>query len=175
MAAVHRRNTVRRKAGPSGLVELRRVRVADLPEFFDHQLDPEASRMAAFGNRDSANRDLFLAHWQESLQNHKADWKSVLVDGRLVGYVGLFELFGKPSVAYWYSREVWGRGVATFALQEFLRSVATRPVFARVAADNLGSIRVLEKAGFTVIGREKNFAELRGEEIEELVFRRDAT
>ena len=35
--------------------------------------------------------------------------------------------------------------------------------------DNLASLRVLEKCGFVVIGREKGFANARGMEIEEVV------
>ena len=41
-----------------------------------------------------------------------------------------------------------GRGVATAALGLFVAEVAERPLFAFVAASNVGSIRVLEKNGF---------------------------
>jgi hypothetical protein len=40
-------------------VLLRDVEEDDLPVFFEHQLDPEATRMAAFSARD---RKAFLAH-----------------------------------------------------------------------------------------------------------------
>ena len=41
-------------------VTLREVTQEDLPIFFEHQLDAEATRMAAFPSRD---RDAFMAHW----------------------------------------------------------------------------------------------------------------
>jgi len=44
------------------LVFLRDVVEGDLPDFFDHQRDPEATRMAAFPARD---RDAFMVHWVE--------------------------------------------------------------------------------------------------------------
>lgn len=44
----------------------------------------------------------------------------------------------------------WGKGVATAALSQFLKVVTTRPLYAYVAKHNVGSIRVLEKCGFTV-------------------------
>jgi RimJ/RimL family protein N-acetyltransferase len=44
-----------------------------------------------------------------------------------------------------------------------------RPIYARVARDNFGSRRVLEKCGFKIIGESKGFANARGEEIEELL------
>jgi RimJ/RimL family protein N-acetyltransferase len=37
--------------------------------------------------------------------------------------------------------------------------------------DNLGSIRVLEKCGFRMIGIEREFANARREEIDEAVYR----
>jgi RimJ/RimL family protein N-acetyltransferase len=49
----------------------------------------------------------------------------------------------------------------------------TRPLHARVADDNIGSHRVLEKCGFRVIATERSFAEARSCEIEELVLRLD--
>jgi RimJ/RimL family protein N-acetyltransferase len=42
-------------------------------------------------------------------------------------------------------------------------------MYARVAQDNLGSRRILEKCGFQVIGETKGFANARGQEIEELL------
>jgi len=43
------------------------------------------------------------------------------------------------------------------------------PIYARVAKDNRGSRRVLEKCGFRVIDEMKGLANAHGEEIEELL------
>jgi RimJ/RimL family protein N-acetyltransferase len=48
-----------------------------------------------------------------------------------------------------------------------------RPLYARAASDNAGSIRVLEKCGFTRVGGGRAFAHGRGEETEEVVLRLD--
>ncbi len=48
-----------------------------------------------------------------------------------------------------------------------------RPLFARAAADNIGSLRVLQKCGFKIIGTNKDFANGRGEETEEYILRLD--
>jgi len=48
--------------------------------------------------------------------------------------------------------------------------MTTHPLYARVVNDNLGSIRVLEKCGFTPCGRDKGYASTRGKEVEETVF-----
>ncbi|HZC04902.1 MAG TPA: GNAT family protein [Ktedonobacterales bacterium] len=42
-----------------------------------------------------------------------------------------------------------------------------RPLYAYTAKDNRGSVRVLEKCGFVRIAEQKEYAEARGEEVEE--------
>jgi hypothetical protein len=43
----------------------------------------------------------------------------------------------------------------------------TRPLYARAAKDNTGSLRVLEKCGFTITGEDRGYANARGEEVDE--------
>lgn len=45
-----------------------------------------------------------------------------------------------------------------------------RPIVGRVAFDNFGSQKVLEKCGFVKIGTDKGFASVRGTEIEEFTY-----
>src|SRR5207253_8712496 len=54
-----------------------------------------------------------------------------------------------------------------------LHLVVDRPIFARAARDNIGSIRVLQKCGFKIIGKNKDFANGRGEDTEEYILRLD--
>lgn len=156
----------------TGEVQIRRTRESDLSGFFEMESDADARWMAAFGN-EPTDRKAYIERWQRSLSDPKWTPQTVLLDGRVVGYLVLFELFGKPSVGYWYARDVWGHGVATRSLLEFLRSTATRPLYARVAKDNLASIRVLEKCAFALVGQETGFAKARNAETEELVYRLD--
>lgn len=60
----------------------------------------------------------------------------------------------------------WGQGIATTALAELIELEPIRPLHADAAADNAGSIRVLEKCGFTVTGKTRCFARARDEEID---------
>lgn len=79
-------------------------------------------------------------------------------------------MYGPPEereVTYWIGRPYWGRGAASAALRHILGIVPERPLHARAAADNAGSLRVLEKCGFVVTGRNRDFAHGRGEETEE--------
>jgi RimJ/RimL family protein N-acetyltransferase len=52
-----------------------------------------------------------------------------------------------------------------------LEVVRIRPLYARAASDNAGSLRVLEKTGFRIIDTEVSFAPARGAEIEETILR----
>ena len=143
-------------------VLLRDVVASDLPVFFEQQRDPAANHMAAFSPRDPNDREAFTAHWAKLLADETVIIKTVVFQGQVAGSVGSFEWHGKPQVTYWIGREYWGRGVATQALSEFLRQFRRRPVYASAAADNLASLRVLQKCGFVVTGSEKAFAKARG-------------
>lgn len=153
---------------PSGGVSLRDVTEDDLPVFFEHQLDPEATRMAAFPARD---RSAFMAHWRRLLADDTVVKKTVISDGRVAGNVVSFEQDGEREVGYWLGRRYWGKGVATAALSAFLDLVETRPLYARVAKHNVGSIRVLEKCGFEITGEESEPSDTPGEVTESFVLR----
>ena len=149
---------------------LRNIKNDDLLIFFENQLDPEANHMAAFTAKDPTNREAFMAHWQKILTDPTVILQTILVDGRVAGSVSSYEENGKPEITYWLGKEYWGKGVATWALREFLAHHSpARPMYARVAKDNLGSRRVLEKCGFKVIGESRGFANGRGQQIEELL------
>ena len=149
---------------------LRDVVYHDLPIFFENQLDQEANYMAAFTAKDPTNQEAFTAHWRRILADETTINQTILFNGHVAGSVSSYEEEGKPEVTYWLGKEYWGKGIATEALTEFLRHHnKTRPIYARVAKDNLGSRRVLEKCGFAIIGESKGFANARGQEIEEFL------
>jgi ribosomal-protein-alanine N-acetyltransferase len=61
--------------------------------------------------------------------------------------------------------------VATAAVAVLLKEVTVRPLRARVAEDNHGSIRVLERNGFVLVGSEDSFSAARQATITELIFK----
>ncbi len=155
-------------------VLLRDVIESDLPTFFEHQLDPAANHMAAFTAKDPADRDAFTAHWTKILADETITIKTILFEGHVAGHVLSHGWFGEPEVSYWIGKEYWGKGIATTALSEFLSYLKARPLYARSAKDNLASLRVLEKCGFAVIGKDKGFSNARGKEVEEFILQLDA-
>jgi RimJ/RimL family protein N-acetyltransferase len=155
---------------------LRDVIDADLPVFFEYQLDEQANAMAAFTAKDPTDREAFMAHWHKILADSTVIVQTIIFNGHVAGSVLSYEDEGQPEVSYWLGRDYWGKGIATWALREFLaHHNHTRPIYARVAKDNLGSRRVLEKCGFKIVGESRGFANARGREIEELLLELDMT
>ncbi len=149
-------------------VRLRDVTEGDLPILFEHQQDPEANQMAAFPARD---REAFTAHWAKILDDATVTKKTILFNGQVAGNIVSFEQSGIPKVGYWIGKNYWGKGIATKALSEFLCHVKARPLYAHVAKHNVGSIRVLEKCGFTICGEDKGPFGAGGEEVEEFILK----
>lgn len=152
------------------LVSLRPVVADDLPIFFLHQLDAEAARLAAFPSRD---REAFMLHWTTRiLGNPAAVSHAILCENAVVGNIGAWTDADTHErlLGYWIGREFWGRGIASAAVAQLLRSESTRPLTAHVAKHNLGSIRVLEKNGFTRAGEDR-FTLPDGTPVEEFIYR----
>ena len=148
-------------------VFLRDVIERDLPILFEHQADPVANGMAAFPPRD---RSAFTAHWTKILGDETVITKTILWNGIVAGNVVSFERLGVQEVGYWIGREYWGKGIATKALSQFLGHVETRPLYARVAKNNIASIRVLEKCGFEI--SDENIGSF--DEVEEVILKLDS-
>ncbi|MFI9546631.1 GNAT family N-acetyltransferase [Streptomyces sp. NPDC052016] len=148
-------------------VVLREVHDSDLPVFYRQLNDPEALRMAAFTPEDPADRNAFEDRWKRIRSTSLV--RTILADGDVVGNAAVYGEPGEREVTYWVDRAYWGRGVATAALRGLLAEVPERPLYARAAADNAGSLRVLEKCGFRATTLATGYAPARGEEIEEVV------
>jgi RimJ/RimL family protein N-acetyltransferase len=128
-------------------VQLRDVIKDDLPILFEQQLDPVATRMAAFPARE---REPFMKHWAKILGDKTTIKKTIVFNGLVAGNIVSWEQSGEQEVGYWIGKEYWGKGIGTRALSEFLLLVSIRPLFAHVAKLNIGSYRVLEKNGFKI-------------------------
>jgi RimJ/RimL family protein N-acetyltransferase len=147
-------------------IQLRAVVESDLPIFYEQQLDPEAIQMAGFPSR---GKDSFMTHWARIVADESIQIKTILFDGEVAGNIVCFEQLGEREVGYWLGKEYWGKGIATRALEEFLQEIETRPLYAHVAKQNIGSRRVLEKCGFTMAGEDRFFSEIFGKNIDEYI------
>ncbi|HWC15072.1 MAG TPA: GNAT family N-acetyltransferase [Actinomycetota bacterium] len=136
---------------PHRTIRLRDVEDADVEVFYEHQLDEEATGMAAFPARD---REAHFAHWAKIRNDETCVTKTIVADGEVAGNIGSWLQDAEREVGYWIGKPYWGRGIATGALRALLEVVEERPLYGWVAQHNTGSIRVLEKVGFVFDRRE---------------------
>ncbi len=150
-------------------IELREAVDGDLPILFEHQRDPEANAMAAFPARDWG---AFVAHAARTHVDEAVTSRTIVVDGQVAGSIVCWlDETGERDVGYWLGRQFWGRGLATRALTAFLELVPDRPLHARVAKHNVGSLRVLEKCGFIIVGEDLVAFDTGPDEVEEWILR----
>jgi RimJ/RimL family protein N-acetyltransferase len=154
-------------------VVLRDVEESDISVFFRHQLDTNSRQMAAFTAKDPTDEEAFEKKWRKILANEAWTKRTILVDGAVAGHVVVYEQEGDLEVTYWIGKEYWGRGIASQALASMLDEVTDRPLFGRTVFDNLASQRVLQRHGFVLVDEEVSYANGRGEDVRELVFRLD--
>ena len=90
--------------------------------------------------------------------------RAIIIEGRAAGSIGVFvkdDVYEKSAeLGYWLAEEHWGKGVMTESVRQICREAFDRfdilRIFAEPFADNQGSRRVLEKAGFTCEGTMRN-------------------
>ena len=150
------------------VVLLRDVTEDDLPIFFEQQRDPAATQMAAFPSRE---RPAFMTHWAKILADTTVSTQTILFDKQVAGNIVSFKIAGEREIGYWIGRHYWGKGIATTALVAFLNHAQARPLFAHVAKHNRGSLRVLEKCGFTIIGEDSQEPGASGAQVAEYVLK----
>jgi RimJ/RimL family protein N-acetyltransferase len=161
--------------------ELRRWRAKDIGSLVQHANNMNVSRYLRerfpypYTRRDAR---AFLAG---AAGAGSEDTKLAIdVDGEAVGGIGVIvgtdiERFS-AEVGYWLGEAFWGRGIATEALNLFSQNVFERlnllRLFAVASVANVGSARVLEKAGYQQEGVMRSAAVKFGVPNDQLLFAR---
>jgi RimJ/RimL family protein N-acetyltransferase len=93
---------------------------------------------------------------------------AITLNDKLIGTIGVRERpraeldRAAPSIGYWLGKKYWGQGYMTEALRAIVAHVfALSPVaaiYCGAFADNIGSLRVQEKAGFVHDGNTTLFS-----------------
>lgn len=137
-------------------IRLRRPAVSDAEAIFEYGSDPEVGRYADWPIRKSIDG---LA---ESLAGRAARWDSgtdlywiITLPGedRAIGGISCVIAGDSAEVGFLLHRRHWGKGFATEAATAVIEWALSLPsiqkVWATCDAENLASVRVLEKAGLT--------------------------
>ena len=132
-------------------VTIRESQESDWSILFEYQRDPVSSEMAGVPAREW---DAYIAHQRKISADETGLRQTIIYDGRIAGDLVSFLHDGRREVGYRIGQQYWGKGIATRALALFLEVERRRPLYGWVLAENIGSQRVLEKCGFTIIGEE---------------------
>ncbi|RDJ23583.1 N-acetyltransferase [Bosea caraganae] len=133
------------------------ARLADVPALFAFLGDARAMQHTHRCETLRECRRHVAGHeWQRRKRGY-APWTiRSRADGAVIGYGGLYEDPFDPGwgveIGYWFAPSAWGRGYATeltnASLAEARDQLRLAEVWAFAKPENLGSGRVLDKAGF---------------------------
>ena len=134
-----------------GRITLERLTLRHSEASHWHGLHPDVWRLA------NASPVLSLMEVQAEIQEDERSGnrkRFAIMDVRegFVGEVALDRREGGAELSYWVRRDLWGQGIATTAVREFVEKIENSKtmikVFASTQSGNGPSIRVLEKSGF---------------------------
>ena len=111
-------------------------------------------------------------------KNTPANIFAIVVDRQAVGGIGLHlqsDVSRKNAeLGYWLAEPFWGKGIVSKAIPQMVaygfKQFNINRIFARPFGTNIGSQKVLEKAGFKLEGRFEKTYFKNGEFLDELVY-----
>jgi [ribosomal protein S5]-alanine N-acetyltransferase len=139
---------------------LRPFLLDDVAALFEIQGDAVAMKFTYVAPTIEACRERLLAYENLRAKHGFAPWTICSRETRrIVGWGGLgvdpFDPGWGPEVSYAFHSSSWGQGLATELVQESLRyafqDMSLRQVSAFAMPENIASIRVLEKCGFSFV------------------------
>ncbi len=141
---------------------LRKLIPDDATDVFAYASDPEVTKYLLWDTHRTISDSLAfvsaaLARYQTGAP---APWGIVLKDeGKIIGtcdYISYHDTHNRAEIGYALARPCWGRGIMTEAVRKILDYGFRVKNFNRVQAmcdvPNIGSARVMEKAGMTFEG-----------------------
>jgi RimJ/RimL family protein N-acetyltransferase len=134
---------------------LRKPRMEDATAIFEgYAQDPEVTRYLTWKpHQNIRDTEQFLLACRRLWREEKDFAYAITIkeDDRAIGMFALHQLKLKIEVGYALARPYWGKGCMTEALCAVIDWAFTQPEIFRVQAfcdvDNIGSARVMEKAG----------------------------
>ncbi len=155
-------------------VRLREVEDEDLEIFFGYLQDPHAQSMAASTFEDYADTQAFTSFWAKLRRHEGATVRTITLGDdplEVAGHISVAPNDEGLQVRYWVDRPLWGRGIATAALEMILEEVEERPIFAHISRANEPGAAVLLRNGFNLAGQDAGFDNTKGRMIDELIYR----
>lgn len=138
-------------------IELRDRTEETVRVYFNMTRDEEIQSLCP---QKAKTEDEAVADFYETLSdNAKSYGRTIYIDGEYIGDIWCYciDRDENPNAMVSYcifKKEYWGRGIGSIALEKFLKEVTEKlqlkSIGAFTYANNIGSIRVLEKNGFVL-------------------------
>jgi [ribosomal protein S5]-alanine N-acetyltransferase len=151
---------------------LRKFKRTDVHDVFAYASDPEVALYTVWEqHRDLKTTRQFVSTVLKAYrQGHPAPWAIVLrKTGKLIGAIVLRNwsfAHSRAEVGYVLSREYWGKGYVTEALNAVLAfgfsEMELHRIEAKAVPENRGSTRVMEKAGMKCEGLLRDYEFVKG-------------
>lgn len=143
-------------------VALRNLTRTDIKDFLLWATDPEVAKhmtWEAYTNEDDA------LHFLINVAESHPYFKAIVFEGKVIGSITLTPGKGsgacRAELGYVLAKKYWGKGLATAAVVQAIRSGFDQLKISRIEAfvdpKNIASRRVLEKAGMQFEGKLKNY------------------
>lgn len=168
------------KSYPRGpRLSFRDFKTADIADVHDFTSDPEVTRWSTWGPNTLEQTTAFI---EDATRAHlEADRSAyslaAVLDGRPIGSVAVWTTDPHDrngELGYTFHRDYWGNGYATKAVSHLLEIGFNKLHLERISAtchpNNIGSIRVLEKSGFSLEGRLRSHRLVRGARRDSMLF-----
>ncbi|XP_076926760.1 uncharacterized protein LOC143590047 [Bidens hawaiensis] len=158
---------------PCTNLTLRPFRLTDADDLLQFAGDEQVTRFLRWETLKT--QDEALTFIKDVCMPHR--WRrSICIDDRSIGFVSTFYDDGhKADIGYGVAAKYWGQGIATAVVKMAVKQVLMDfPEIVRLQAfsdvENIGSQRVLEKAGFKKEGLLRKYTIIKGHVIDTLVY-----
>lgn len=170
-------NPTRLPSGPR--LVFREFILGDIPAVHEYAADSKVSCWSTWGPNTLEQTASFV---QEAAGAHRAKERSsyslaAVLGEKVIGSVSVWVTDSKDrngELGYTFHRAHWGKGYATEAVGQLLKlgfgTLGLERISATCHPDNIGSIRVLEKSGFTYEGRLRSHRLVNGVRGDSLLF-----
>lgn len=141
---------------------LREQNLNDIQDFLDYYSNPEVCKyILASIPKNIYEAEIELKYWIDLYRNRKTIYWAIArkSDNKMIGAAGFNNwdhYNNRTEISYDLAREYWHQGICSKALKKIVDFAFTKMQLNRIQAstlkENIGSIKVLEKTGFTYDG-----------------------
>ena len=152
--------------------------LSDLDSLVRHANNPDIAKFMTDGFPHPYTEDKGRAFIAFSTKDDPIHIFAIDVTGEAVGGIGIHPQADvqrkNAELGYWLAEPFWGKGIITNAIKQVIefgfKTYDINRIFARPYGTNIGSQKVLEKAGFVLEGRFEKTIFKNGEFLDELVY-----